>query len=132
LRPRKCRYVRLDPRSTFYKPRGVPLTELAVLGLKHEELEALALADMRRLAHEAAAAQMNVSRPTFSRILAQARRTVATTLVTGAALRIEGGDFLRIAPERVPDAVGSGIQGGDETGAHRAPRGRRHDRHRKS
>ena len=100
MRPRKCRYVRLDPRSTFYKPRGVPLTELAVLGLKHEELEALALADMRRLAHEAAAAQMNVSRPTFSRILAQARRSVATALVTGAALQIRGGDFMHVGEAR--------------------------------
>lgn len=131
MRPRKCRYVRLDPRSTFYKPRGVPLTELAVLGLKHEELEALALADMRRLAHEAAAAQMNVSRPTFSRILAQARRTVATALVTGAALRIGGGDFLRVATATAPGGASQEIRGGDDTGARTAPRGRRHDSDRK-
>ena len=34
---------------------------------------------------------MNVSRPTFSRLLAAARTTVATALVEGFAIRIEGG-----------------------------------------
>jgi predicted DNA-binding protein (UPF0251 family) len=123
--------VRLDPRSYFYKPRGVPLTGLAVLELRREELEALALADVQRLAHETAAAQMNVSRPTFSRILAQARRTVATALVAGAALRIGGGDFLQVAPATAPAVMSVEIRGGHDTGARTAPRGRRHDRNRK-
>jgi len=89
--------VRLDPSARFYKPQGVPLRDLAIVTLKHEELEALSLADVQRLEHAAAAASMNVSRPTFSRILAQARQAVATALVSGAALRIGGGDFRHVA-----------------------------------
>jgi len=36
---------------------------------------------------------MGVSRPTFGRILSEARRIVAEVLVMGKVLRIEGGDF---------------------------------------
>jgi predicted DNA-binding protein (UPF0251 family) len=113
MRPRKCRLIRLNPTARFYKPQGVPLRELRVMCLKDEELEALSLADCRRLEHAQAATSMNISRPTFSRILAQARRTVAMALVEGAALKIGGGDFQlvpapaagdeheRIDPERI-------------------------------
>ena len=56
-----------------------------------DEFEALRLADLDRLYQEQAAAQMNVSRPTFSRIIEAARGKVADALVHGKALRIEGG-----------------------------------------
>ncbi len=42
---------------------------------------------------------MNVSRATFGRIVQSARRSVAQALVNGMAIRIEGGDYLRVAPE---------------------------------
>jgi predicted DNA-binding protein (UPF0251 family) len=57
--------------------------------LAEDGLEALLLADVRDMDHESAAAMMGVSRPTFSRILAQARKVVATALCEGAALEIE-------------------------------------------
>jgi predicted DNA-binding protein (UPF0251 family) len=72
---------------------------LKIRALKDEEFEALLLADARGLEQEAAAKLMNVSRSTFSRILAQARRTVATALLEGAAIEIGGGDF-RLVSER--------------------------------
>ena len=95
VRPRKCRRICTTPVARFYKPQGVPVRCLEIVLLKDEELEALALADVRQMDHESAAQQMAVSRPTFSRILAQARKTVAAALVSGAAIRIEGGDFAR-------------------------------------
>ena len=98
-RPRKCRFVRSDPASRFYKPQGTPMRELKILALKDEELEALRLADARGLDQEAASRLMNVSRSTFSRVLAQARRTVATALAEGAAIEIGGGDFRLVADE---------------------------------
>jgi predicted DNA-binding protein (UPF0251 family)/predicted Fe-Mo cluster-binding NifX family protein len=54
--------------------------------------EALRLVDLAGLRQEAAAAQMKISRQTFGRILADARRTVAGALVNGMALRIQLGD----------------------------------------
>jgi predicted DNA-binding protein (UPF0251 family) len=58
-----------------------------VLGV--DELEAIRLADLNGLYHEKAAKQMRVSRATFGRILENARRKIAKTLVEGKALRIE-------------------------------------------
>lgn len=69
------------------------MTELEELILGLEEVEALRLADMESLSMEEAAAMMKVSRHTFGRIVRRARQTVATALVQGCALRLEGGHF---------------------------------------
>jgi uncharacterized protein len=98
-RPRKCRHIRINPSVRFYKPQGVPLRQLRIVAIKDEELEALSLADGKGLDHEAAAALMSISRSTFSRILAQARRSVAIALTEGAALEIGGGDFQLVSEE---------------------------------
>ena len=93
-RPTKCRQVGLDPEVTYFKPRGVPLSELEEVILSHDELEALRLADLEGLYQDDAAARMKISRPTFSRIIEKARRAVAEALVGGKALRIEGGNVV--------------------------------------
>ena len=77
----------------FYKPRGVRPMELQVVVLRNEELEALLSVDYKGLGHEAAAKMMGVSRPTFSRILASGRSSIAKAMAEGAALKIDGGDF---------------------------------------
>jgi predicted DNA-binding protein (UPF0251 family) len=69
------------------------MQELVGINLPVEGLEALRLADAQGLEHEAAAKMMGVSRPTFSRILNEARHTVALALSRGWALSIDGGDF---------------------------------------
>jgi predicted DNA-binding protein (UPF0251 family) len=84
--------------SRFYKPRGIPMVDLEIVSLKDEEWEAILLADHEGLEQEEAAKLMGVSRPTFSRVLASARKAVAKALAEGSALRIGGGDF-RMAPE---------------------------------
>jgi predicted DNA-binding protein (UPF0251 family) len=89
-RPRP-RIVRHWPGVVYYKPQGVPLRVLAEVILGFDELEALRLADQEGLSQEEVGRQMNVSRATAGRILAQARLKVADALVTGKALRIEGG-----------------------------------------
>jgi predicted DNA-binding protein (UPF0251 family) len=58
-----------------------------------EELEAIRLKDLEDLDGEQAALRMNVSRPTFQRILDGARAKVAEALVQGKALKIEGGVY---------------------------------------
>jgi predicted DNA-binding protein (UPF0251 family) len=73
-----------------YKPAGVPLDGLRRVSLLPEELEALRLMDLEDLTQEEAAQRMGVSRSTFQRIVAQARRQVALALTDGAALIIEG------------------------------------------
>lgn len=92
-RPRHCRYVSSAPSVTYFKPRGIPMRELEEATLSVEELEALRLADMEGLTAIEAAGRMRVSRFIFGRTLSSARRTVATALCRGLALRIEGGDY---------------------------------------
>jgi predicted DNA-binding protein (UPF0251 family) len=58
-----------------------------------EELEAIRLRDLEDLEQEEAGARMNVSRPTFQRILESARRKLADALFNGKAVRVEGGHF---------------------------------------
>jgi len=77
----------------MFKPAGTPSSELEVVVLTVDELEALRLADLEGLYQESAAARMNVSRQTFGRIIQSARSKVASVLVDVKALRIEGGTF---------------------------------------
>ena len=67
------------------------MDELEVISVTLDGLEALRLADLEGLYQEEAARRMNVSRATFARILAQARRSVAEALVGGMALEFTGG-----------------------------------------
>ncbi|WP_035254741.1 DUF134 domain-containing protein [Desulfatiglans anilini] len=92
-RPRKRRFVQHPPVVTGFLPNSVPPWGRCEVLLTLEGLEALRLSDFEGLDQETAAAKMNVSRQTFGRILAEARRTVAEALVLGKTLHIDGGDF---------------------------------------
>jgi predicted DNA-binding protein (UPF0251 family)/predicted Fe-Mo cluster-binding NifX family protein len=69
------------------------MQELTEVYLGMDGFEALRLVDMEGLKHEDAAGKMGVSRQTFGRILAGARRTVTEALFNGMALRLDGGNF---------------------------------------
>ena len=95
-----CKRVEEMPGVTYFKPRAVPLSVLEEVTLSVEELEALRLAHKEGLYQQEAAARMGVSRATFGRVLDLAHRKVTKALVEGCALRIEGGAFCMIGPER--------------------------------
>jgi uncharacterized protein len=88
-----CRRVSYMPSVTFFKPAGIPLRELEEVCLSVEELETIRLKDIEDLEQEQCAEKMNISRPTFVRILDDARKKIADALVKGKAIRIEGGHF---------------------------------------
>lgn len=88
-RPPCPRRIDALPRVQVFKPRGVPLSELAEVHLSSDGWEALRLCDHAGLDQEQAAARMGVSRPTFGRILDRARQAVATALVEGSSLVID-------------------------------------------
>jgi predicted DNA-binding protein (UPF0251 family) len=81
------------PESTYFKPRGIPLSALEEVVLTVDEFEAIRLADLKSLYQEQAAEKMKVSRQTFGRIIESAHKKVAEALVKGKALKIEGGEF---------------------------------------
>lgn len=88
-RPKKLRCITCKPNSLYFKPRGIPLTDLAESVIRLDELEALRLADVEGLYHEDAALRMKVSRATFGRVLSEARHKVAEAILQGRALRID-------------------------------------------
>ena len=92
-RPQKCRRVAFLPQATYFKPSGVPLRVLDEIILHIEEAEAIRLKDLNGMEQEEAAEKMNISRPTFQRVLASARRKIADALLNSKAVRIDGGNF---------------------------------------
>jgi predicted DNA-binding protein (UPF0251 family) len=100
-RPHKQRYVSTHPSTCAFKPWGIPLPQLESVVLSLDELEAIRLADFEGDQQEQAAAKMNISRPTFGRILENAHKTVADALLHGKALQIQGGMVTTSARERV-------------------------------
>lgn len=92
-RPPKCRRVAFLPNVTYFKPAGMMLRSLEEVQLSVEEAEAIRLKDLEGLEQEGGAERMNISRPTFQRILTSARQKMADALLHGKAIRIEGGSF---------------------------------------
>ncbi|MGI6131406.1 MAG: DUF134 domain-containing protein [Bacillota bacterium] len=92
-RPPKLRRVEFIPLVTVFKPAGVSLRDLEEEVLTVEELEAIRLKDLEGLEQEECAERMQVSRPTFQRVLSSAREKVARALVEGKAIRFEGGTY---------------------------------------
>jgi predicted DNA-binding protein (UPF0251 family) len=90
-RPRKTRFIQTATVVRYFKPRGIPLSDLTEMVLSLDGLEAVRLADVEGLEQADAALLMGISRSTFSRLLAEARNSVATALTNGWAIRIDGG-----------------------------------------
>lgn len=64
------------------------------VALQLEELEAIRLKDVRGMDQAECAAMMGLSRPTFQRMLQSARTKIATALVEGRTITIEGGNYI--------------------------------------
>ncbi len=94
-RPKCPRRVEQTPDVTYFKPRGVPLSELEVVSLTVEELEALRLVDLEDLRQEDAAARVGISRRAFWEDLKSARIKVALALSAGKAIEIKGGNYIK-------------------------------------
>ena len=90
-RPFKHRRVCCNPDANYFKPRGIPVSELEEINLTMDELEAVRLADFNGLYQEDAAKKMNISRQTFGNIINSARKKIADALLNAKALKIKGG-----------------------------------------
>ena len=73
-RPCRCRRIRCNPDTNYFKPRGIPLDMLEEVNLALDELEAVRLADWEGLYQEDAAKKMNISRQTFGNIIERAHK----------------------------------------------------------
>lgn len=96
-RPRKCRRVAFMPGVNYFKPAGIPLRFLTEVCLSLEEAESIRLKDIEDLEQQQCAEKMGISRPTFQRVLASARKKIADALLNGKAIRIDGGNYEAVA-----------------------------------
>ena len=92
-RPVKCRRIASLPHTTYFKPAGIPMRVLEEVRVTIEEAEAIRLKDLEGLEQEQCAQRMSISRPTYQRVLASARKKFADALLHGKAIRIDGGNF---------------------------------------
>lgn len=70
------------------------MRDLQSVILLFEEYEAIRLADYEDLTQEEAAAKMNISRPTFTRLYDKARKSIAKAFAEGKAIIIRGGSYV--------------------------------------
>lgn len=104
VRPTKWRRIENIPAIPYFIPSEKDVAEVPENILKLEELEAIRLKDLEGLEQGECAERMEVSRPTFQRILSLAREKIADSLVNGKTIHIEGGNFTRnICPVRCMD-----------------------------
>lgn len=102
-RPRRCRRVWALPNVTCFRPAGQQTSGEAVLTV--DEFEAVRLKDLLGMEQEEAAKKMNISQPTFHRLISSARKKIADALVSGKAIKIEGGNY------KMPNSSGIGAGG---------------------
>ena len=87
-RPCLQRKIKYKPEIRYFKPQGVRVSDLEVVELKTEELEAIRLKNIKNLDQKECAKNMHTSPATFQRILQRANKKIAIALVEGKAIKI--------------------------------------------
>lgn len=87
-RPCKRRRVRSRPNSSYFKPAGIRMVDLEESILNMDEFEAINLIDVNMIPQQEASEKMQVSQPTFSRILGSGRKKIADAIINGKAIKI--------------------------------------------
>jgi predicted DNA-binding protein (UPF0251 family) len=91
---RRCRRVGFPPSFTSFGPAAegrVNEPEEAILSV--DEFEAVRLKDLEGLDQSECAALMEISQPTFHRLVVSARRKIADALTHGKTIKIECGNY---------------------------------------
>ena len=90
-RPTKCRKVCHYPKTVEFQP--IQGSEGQCVILTVDEYETIRLIDQEGLSQEQCSAYMQIARTTVQKIYDSARQKLATALVDGLTLKIQGGDF---------------------------------------
>ena len=92
-RPFKNRKVFNPPKMHGFKPFGIALCDTENVIIQFDEYESLKLLNYDNLSQEEAAAKMNVSRPTLTRIYNSALKKLTQAFVEGKTIFIKGGNI---------------------------------------
>jgi predicted DNA-binding protein (UPF0251 family) len=97
-RRKKLRYCRGVSGFNLFKPSGIPLSQLEIVELGLDELEAMRLCDLEGNQQEEAAQRMGVSRGTIQRLLQIGRKKVLHAITEGEALSFADAEHVCISP----------------------------------
>ena len=93
-RPKKSKKVFCLPESTLYGPINELNQCRDIIIMLVEEYETIRLIDLDNMTQQECAEIMNVARATVQRLYNNARSKIASSLVNGNILKIEGGDYI--------------------------------------
>lgn len=91
-RPKRKRKMMNPPNTRGFRPFGISGPPEDPVRMLYEEYEAMRLADYEKFSQEQAATEMDVSRPTFTRIYDRALKKIASAMVEARSIIIEGGN----------------------------------------
>lgn len=98
LRPKRFRRIFQEPQIRCFNPNSENYGESAAQPISIEialdEFEAIRLRDYQNIKQHKAAEIMDVSQPTFHRILNSARGKIANALIEGKIIEIKGGNYM--------------------------------------
>lgn len=92
-RRRRCRRVGFPPAFTSFGPAAAGSVDPEEMILTVEEFEAVRLKDLEGHDQITCARMMEISQPTFHRLVISARRKIADALTHGKTIKIEGGHY---------------------------------------
>lgn len=100
-RPKKCRRICCLPESNLFGPLNTKCIYDKTIIMPVDEYETIRLIDLEGMNQEECAEKMNVARTTVQRIYNDARFKIASSIVNGYILKIEGGD-IKLCDESEP------------------------------
>ncbi len=90
------------PPIKYFKPWGERLCDIGEVSISFDELETLRLRYLEKLDQTAASEIMEVHQSTYQRTLTRALEKITDALVSGKAIKIEGGSY------KMPGGDGTG------------------------
>jgi len=94
VRPQVFRKISKNPEIRCFKPEAENLEDLEPIQISLDEFEAIRLRDYHDIKQVNAASIMEISQPTFHRILSSARKKISKALIEGNPIIIVGDDFI--------------------------------------
>ncbi|MDU1912622.1 DUF134 domain-containing protein [Fusobacterium sp.] len=88
-RGKKRRCCRVLENETVFKPAGIPLSELEIIELELDELEAVRLSDYEGKSQIETGEIMNVSRGTIQRLLTSGRKKILDSFLNSKAIKLK-------------------------------------------
>lgn len=89
--PRPCKNRKIGGKASlnYFKPVGIPMKELEEVIITKDEFESIRLVYEKELSQNESSKKMQISQPTFSRILTSGIKKITNAVVNAKAIKFE-------------------------------------------